>query len=41
LAIEAHAISLRCTTLVAVPVIAGLAAPARQEVVQKTALVTC
>ena len=31
---------LLCTTLVAVPVIAGLAAPARQDVVQKTALVT-
>ena len=31
---------LLCTTLVAVPMIAGLAAPARQDVVQKTALVT-
>ena len=31
---------LLCTTLVAVPVIAGLAAPAQQDVVQKTALVT-
>ena len=31
---------LLCTTLVAVPLIAGLAAPVRQDVVQKTALVT-
>jgi hypothetical protein len=31
---------LLCTTLLAVPMIAGLAAPARQNVVQKTALVT-
>ena len=31
---------LLCTTLVAVPVITGLAASARQDVVQKTALVT-
>lgn len=31
---------LLCITLAAVPVIAGLAAPARQDVVQKTALVT-
>ena len=31
---------LVCTTLVAIPVITGLAAPARQDVVQKTALVT-
>ena len=31
---------LLCTTLVAVPVITVLAAPARQDVVQKTALVT-
>jgi hypothetical protein len=31
---------LLCTTLVALPMIAGLAAPARQDVVQKTALVT-
>ena len=31
---------LTCTTLAAVPVIAGLAAPAGQQVVQKTALVT-
>jgi hypothetical protein len=29
-----------CTTLVAVPMIAGLAAPAQRDVVQKTALVT-
>ena len=28
---------LLCATLVAVPVITGLAAPARQDVVQKTA----
>ena len=31
---------LLCTTLVAVPLTGGLAAPASQDVVQKTALVT-
>ena len=31
---------LLCTTLLAVPLPTGLAAPARQDVVQKTALVT-
>ena len=31
---------LLCTTLAAIPVIAALAAPAHQDVLQKTALVT-